>query len=227
MRVLIVEDDAKVAGAVKAGLAAEGYDAVVSRSGEDGYFRVTTEPFDALVLDLGLPGRSGLEVLSGLRGRGLVIPVLVLTARDSVDDRVVGLDAGADDYLVKPFAFAELVARLRALLRRGRSDETHRLRLADLELDAATRTVDRGGQAIELTAREFQLLEYLLRHQGHVVSREMLARDVWKEVARATPLDNVIDVHITRLRKKVDQGFSARLIHTIRGVGFLVKEGEA
>lgn len=224
---LIVEDDAKVAGAVKAGLAAEGYDAVVSRSGEDGYFRVTTEPFDALVLDLGLPGRSGLEVLSGLRGRGLVIPVLVLTARDSVDDRVVGLDAGADDYLVKPFAFAELVARLRALLRRGRSDETHRLRLADLELDAATRTVDRGGQAIELTAREFQLLEYLLRHQGHVVSREMLARDVWKEVARATPLDNVIDVHITRLRKKVDQGFSARLIHTIRGVGFLVKEGEA
>ncbi len=227
MRVLIVEDDAKVAGAVKAGLAAEGYDAVVSRSGEDGYFRVTTEPFDALVLDLGLPGRSGLEVLSGLRGRGLAIPVLVLTARDSVDDRVVGLDAGADDYLVKPFAFAELVARLRALLRRGRSDETHRLRLADLELDAATRTVDRGGQAIELTAREFQLLEYLLRHQGHVVSREMLARDVWKEVARATPLDNVIDVHITRLRKKVDQGFSARLIHTIRGVGFLVKEGEA
>ncbi len=227
MRVLIVEDDAKVAGAVKAGLAAEGYDAVVSRSGEDGYFRVTTEPFDALVLDLGLPGRSGLEVLSGLRGRGLVIPVLVLTARDSVDDRVVGLDAGADDYLVKPFAFAELVARLRALLRRGRSDETHRLRLADLELDAATRTVDRGGQAIELTAREFQLLEYLLRHQGHVVSREMLARDVWKEVARATPLDNVIDVHITRLRKKVDQGFSARLIHTVRGVGFLVKEGEA
>lgn len=224
---LIVEDDAKVAGAVKAGLAAEGYDAVVSRSGEDGYFRVTTEPFDALVLDLGLPGRSGLEVLSGLRGRGLVIPVLVLTARDSVDDRVVGLDAGADDYLVKPFAFAELVARLRALLRRGRSDETHRLRLADLELDAATRTVDRGGQAIELTAREFQLLEYLLRHQGHVVSREMLARDVWKEVARATPLDNVIDVHITRLRKKVDQGFSARLIHTVRGVGFLVKEGEA
>ncbi|MBI2221269.1 MAG: response regulator transcription factor [Acidobacteria bacterium] len=226
MRVLIVEDDAKVAAAVKAGLAAEGYDAVVSRSGEDGYFRVTTEPFDALVLDLGLPGRSGLEVLSGLRGRGLAIPVLVLTARDSVDDRVVGLDAGADDYLVKPFAFAELVARLRALLRRGRPDETHRLRLADLELDAATRTVDRGGQAIELTAREFQLLEYLLRHQGQVVSREMLARDVWKEVARATPLDNVIDVHITRLRKKVDLGFSARLIHTVRGVGFLVKEEE-
>lgn len=226
MRVLIIEDDAKVAGAVKAGLAAEGYDVAVSRTGEDGYFRVTTEPFDALLLDLGLPGRSGLEVLSGLRGRGLTIPVLVLTARDSVDDRVLGLDAGADDYLVKPFAFAELVARLRALLRRGRPEETHRLRIADLELDTAARSVGRGGQGIELTAREFQLLEYLLRHQGQVVSREMLARDVWKEVARGTPLDNVIDVHITRLRKKVDQGFPTRLIHTIRGVGFLVKEGE-
>lgn len=226
MRVLIIEDDAKVAGAVKAGLTAEGYDVAVSRTGEDGYFRVTTEPFDAVLLDLGLPGRSGLEVLSGLRGRGLTIPVLVLTARDSVDDRVLGLDAGADDYLIKPFAFAELVARLRALLRRGRPEETHRLRLSDLELDTATRSVGRGGQRIELTAREFQLLEYLLRHQGQVVSREMLARDVWKEVARGTPLDNVIDVHITRLRKKVDQGFPTRLIHTVRGVGFLVKEGE-
>jgi DNA-binding response OmpR family regulator len=227
MRVLIIEDDPKVAGAVKAGLTAEGYELVVSRNGEDGYFLATTEPFDALLLDLGLPGRSGLEILSGLRARGLTIPVLVLTARDSVDDRVVGLDAGADDYLVKPFAFTELVARLRALLRRGRTEETHRLRLADLEVDSAAHTVVRGGQAIELTAREFQLLEYLLRHQGQIVSREMLARDVWKEVARGTPLDNVIDVHITRLRKKIDQGFASRLIHTIRGVGFMVKEGEA
>jgi DNA-binding response OmpR family regulator len=227
MRVLIIEDDPKVAGAVKAGLTAEGYELVVSRNGEDGYFLATTEPFDALLLDLGLPGRSGLEILSGLRARGLTIPVLVLTARDSVDDRVVGLDAGADDYLVKPFAFTELVARLRALLRRGRTEETHRLRLADLEVDSAAHTVVRGGQAIELTAREFQLLEYLLRHQGQIVSREMLARDVWKEVARGTPLDNVIDVHITRLRRKIDQGFASRLIHTIRGVGFMVKEGEA
>jgi DNA-binding response OmpR family regulator len=226
MRVLVVEDDPKVAGAVKAGLTGEGYDVVVSRTGEDGYFRATTEPFDVLVLDLGLPGRSGLEILAGLRGRGLAVPVLVLTARDAIEDRVRGLDTGADDYLVKPFAFDELLARLRALLRRGRSEEALRVRLADLELDPLTRGVRRDGQPIELTSREFELLEYLLRHQGQIVSREMLARDVWKESSRGTPLDNVIDVHITRLRKKVDQA-GPRLIHTIRGVGFLVKVGES
>lgn len=225
MRVLVIEDDPKVAAAVKAGLQGEGYQAVVSATGEDGYFRATTEPYDAILLDLGLPGRSGLEVLAGLRGQGLRVPVLVLTARDAVDDRVKGLDAGADDYLVKPFAFAELVARVRALLRRGRPEETLRLRLADLELDPLTRSATRGGVPIELTLREFELLEFLLRNQGHIVSREMLARDVWKQPDRGTPLDNVIDVHITRLRKKVDQGSGARLIHTLRGVGFLMKEG--
>jgi DNA-binding response OmpR family regulator len=226
MRVLVIEDDPKVAGAVRAGLTAEGYELAVSKTGEDGYFRATTEPFDILVLDLGLPGRSGLEILSGLRGRGISVPVLVLTARDTVEDRVRGLDAGADDYLVKPFAFAELLARLRALLRRGRPEESLRLHLANLEVDPVTRTVRRGDQPIELTGREFELLDYLVRRQGQIVSREMLARDVWKEPLRGTPLDNVIDVHITRLRKKVDQGFSPKLIHTVRGVGFLVKEGE-
>lgn len=225
MRVLVIEDDPKVAAAVKAGLQGEGYEAVVSATGEDGYFRATTEPFDAILLDLGLPGRSGLEILEGLREQGLRVPVLVLTARDAVDDRVKGLDAGADDYLVKPFAFAELVARVRALLRRGRPEEALRLRLADLELDPITRSATRGAVPIELTTREFELLDYLLRHQGHVVSREMLARDVWKQPDRGTPLDNVIDVHITRLRKKVDQGSGARLIHTLRGVGFLMKDG--
>ncbi|MDP2322291.1 MAG: response regulator transcription factor [Acidobacteriota bacterium] len=225
MRVLVIEDDPKVAGALKAGLQGEGYEAVVSATGEDGYFRATTEPYDVILLDLGLPGRGGLEVLAGLRGQGLRVPVLVLTARDTVDDRVTGLDAGADDYLVKPFAFAELVARVRAMLRRGRPDETLRLRLADLELDPITRSAARGAIPIELTTREFELLDYLLRHQGHIVSREMLARDVWKQPDRGTPLDNVIDVHITRLRKKVDQGSGARLIHTLRGVGFLMKEG--
>lgn len=223
MRVLVIEDDPKVAGAVKAGLQGEGYEAVVSATGEDGYFRATTEPYDAILLDLGLPGRSGLEVLAGIRGQGLRVPVLVLTARDTVDDRVTGLDAGADDYLVKPFAFAELVARVRAMLRRGRPDDSLRLRLADLELDPITRSATRGAEPIELTTREFELLGYLLRHQGQIVSREMLARDVWKQPDRGTPLDNVIDVHITRLRKKVDQGAGARLIHTIRGVGFLMK----
>jgi two-component system copper resistance phosphate regulon response regulator CusR len=225
MRVLLIEDDPKVGMALKAGLELEGYEAVVSRSGEDGYFRATTESFDLIVLDLGLPGRSGLEVLSGLRGQGIAIPVLILTARDTVEDRVQGLDAGADDFLAKPFAFAELLARLRALLRRGRTEDSHRLRLADLDLDPLSRTVTRGGVVVDLTVREFDLLAYLLRHQGQLVSREMLAREVWKEPTRGTPLDNVIDVHITHLRKKVDRDFAHRLIHTVRGVGFLVKNG--
>jgi len=223
MRALIVEDDGKVAGALKAGLTAEGYEAVVSRTGEDGYFRASTEPFDVIVLDLGLPGRDGLEILSGLRSRGLTVPVLVLTARDTVEDRVSGLDHGADDYLVKPFAFAELLARLRSLLRRGKSEHALRLALADLELDPITRVVHRAGVAVDLTAREFDLLAYLLRHQGQVVSREMLARDVWKEPSRGTPLDNVIDVHVTRLRKKIDAEAPQKLIHTMRGVGFTMK----
>ena len=225
MRALIVEDDGKVAGALKAGLSAEGYEAVVSRTGEDGYFRATTEPFDVVVLDLGLPGRDGLEILSGLRSRGLTVPVLVLTARDTVEDRVSGLDHGADDYLVKPFAFAELLARLRSLLRRGKSEQSLRLVLTDLELDPIARVAQRAGITIDLTAREFDLLAYLLRYQGQVVSREMLARDVWKEPSRGTPLDNVIDVHVTRLRRKIDADAPQKLIHTLRGVGFTLKAG--
>ena len=227
MRVLVVEDDTKVAGAVRAGLAGEGYEVAVSRTGEDGYFRATTEPFDAILLDLGLPGRDGIEILSGLRRRGFAVPVLVLTARDAVEDRVRGLDAGADDYLVKPFAFAELLARLRVMLRRGRPEDALRLRVADLDVVPVTRSVTRGGVAVDLTTREFELLEYLLRHHGQIVSREMLAREVWEEPSRGTPLDNVIDVHIARLRKKVDAGTGPRLIHTVRGVGFLVREGDA
>ena len=161
-----------------------------------------------------------------MRERGIKTPVLVLTARDTLQDRVRGLDTGADDYLIKPFAFAELLARVRALVRRGRGAESPRLAAADLEMNLITRKVTRGGRAIDLTVREFELLEYLLRHQGQVVSRETLARDVWKETARTTPLDNVIDVHIARLRRKVDAEQSARLIHTVRGVGFMLHEGE-
>jgi len=180
VRVLIVEDDSKVAGVLRAGLTAEGYDATVSRTGEDGYFRATSEPFDVIVLDLGLPGRDGLEILAGLRRRGLSVPVLVLTARDTIEDRVAGLDKGADDYLVKPFAFAELLARVRSLLRRGHAEQAVQLSLADLTLDPIGRSVTRAGTTIDLTAREFDLLAYLLRYQGQIVSREMLARDVWK-----------------------------------------------
>src|SRR5262245_48916687 len=173
-----------------------------------------------------LPGRSGLEILQALRQRRIETPVLILTARDGVDDRVLGLDLGADDYLVKPFALPELLARIRALLRRGRPSEVFRLKAADLELDPIARRANRGHRAIDLTAREFELLEYLRRHQGHLVSREMLARDVWKEPRRATPLDNVIDVQIARLRRKVDTDGAPRLIHTVRGVGFVMREGE-
>ena len=153
-------------------------------------------------------------------------PVLVLTARDTLQDRVAGLDSGADDYLVKPFAFAELLARIRALLRRGRQAESPRLEVGDLTMDLITRKVIRGSQPVELTVREFELLEYLMRYEGQVVSRETLARDVWKETARTTPLDNVIDVHIARLRRKVDLDRPVKLIHTVRGVGFMLREGE-
>ena len=226
MRVLIVEDERKLAQVVASALQAEHYDVVVAPTGEDGFFRANAEVFDLVVLDLMLPGRSGLEILQTLRQRHIDTPVLILTARDGVDDRVLGLDLGADDYLVKPFALPELLARIRALLRRGRPSEVLRLKTADLELDLVTRRAIRGERLLELTAREFELLEYLLRHQGHLVSREMLAREVWKEPRRATPLDNVIDVQITRLRKKVDADGHARLIHTVRGVGFVLREGE-
>jgi len=223
-RILVVEDESKVARALREGLERQGYEVVVAPSGEEGFFLVNAEEFDLVILDLMLPGRDGLQVLSTLRKRGLQTPVLILTARDAIEDRVEGLDKGADDYLVKPFAFPELLARVRALLRR--SEQSLQLRLADLEMDVIARKAKRNGQYLELTAREFELLEYLLRHKEQVVSREMLARYVWKETARATPLDNVMDVHINRLRRKVDELFDRKLIHTVRGVGFVLREEE-
>ena len=226
VRVLVVEDERKLAHVLSAALEAEHYDVVVAATGEDGFFRANAELFDLVVLDLMLPGRSGLEILQTLRQRRIETPVLVLTARDGIDDRVLGLDLGADDYLVKPFALPELLARIRALLRRGRPSEALRLKAADLELDLVARRVVRGERMIDLTGREFELLEYLVRHQGHLVSREMLARDVWKEPRRATPLDNVIDVQMTRLRRKVDGEEARRLIHTVRGVGFVLQEDD-
>src|SRR4051812_10568690 len=226
MRVLIVEDERKLAEVLAAALRREHYDVVVAATGEDGFFRATAEVFDVLVLDVMLPGRSGLEILRTLRERHVETPVLVLTARDAVDDRVLGLDLGADDYLVKPFALPELLARIRALFRRGRPSDALRLKTADLELDLVSRRAVRGDRTLDLTTREFELLEYLLRHQGHLVSREMLAHDVWREPRRATPLDNVIDVQMTRLRRKVDADAGERLIHTVRGVGVVLREGE-
>jgi DNA-binding response OmpR family regulator len=226
MRILVVEDEHKVADALREGLEDERYDVVVERTGEGAFFRVNTETFDVVLLDLTLPGRDGLEILRALRQRRMETPVLVLTARDSLEDRVTGLDAGADDYLVKPFAFAELLARIRALVRRGRVADAPRLTVGDLEMDLVTRKVLRDGRPVDLTVREFELLEFLMRYQSQVVSRETLARDVWKETARTTPLDNVIDVHIARLRRKVDLEHGVKLIHTVRGVGFMLREGE-
>jgi DNA-binding response OmpR family regulator len=226
MRVLVVEDEQKVANALREGLEGEHYEVAVERTGEGAFFRLNTENFDVILLDLMLPGRDGLQILRALRERGVKTPVLVLTARDTLQDRVTGLDSGADDYLVKPFAFAELLARLRALVRRGRAPETPRRNVGNLNMDLVTRKVTRGDRVIELTVREFELLEYLMRHQAQVVSRETLARDVWKETARTTPLDNVIDVHIARLRRKIDLDQPVKLIHTVRGVGFMLREGE-
>jgi len=224
--VLIVEDERKLRDVLATALQSEHYDVVASATGDEGFVRAQGDAFDLVVLDLMLPGRSGLEILQALRQRRIDTPVLVLTARDGVDDRVFGLDLGADDYLVKPFALPELLARIRALLRRGRPAEAVRLKTADLEIDLVARRASRGSRSLDLTVREFDLLEYLLRHQGHLVSREMLAREVWKEPRRATPIDNVIDVQMTRLRRKVDGDGGPRLIHTVRGVGFVLREGE-
>jgi two-component system copper resistance phosphate regulon response regulator CusR len=222
LRILVVEDEPKVAKAIQEGLEAELYSVTVAHTGEDGFFLAGSGDFDLFVLDVMLPGRNGIEVLSAMRKRGFETPVLLLTAKDAIEDRVRGLDAGADDYLVKPFAFSEFLARIRALLRRGKRETAGVLSFQDLHMDRVSRKVRRGPQILELTPKEFDLLEYLLEHQGETVSREMIERDVWKAKARHTPLDNVIDVHMVRLRRKVDEGFSRKLVHTIRGVGFMV-----
>jgi DNA-binding response OmpR family regulator len=225
VRILVIEDEQKLGRALREGLQAEEYAVALAHTGEEGFYLVETESFDLVILDVMLPGRSGIEILSAMRKHGLKTPVLMLTARDAIEDRVRGLDTGADDYLVKPFAFPELLARIRALSRRGSPESSAgRLQIADLELDVIGRSVARAGQTLDLTAREFELLEYLVRHQGHVVSREMLTRDVWKEPGRHTPLDNVIDVHVARLRRKVDDQFPQKLVQTVRGVGFVVRE---
>ena len=224
VQILIVEDESKLAHAVKQGLEAQDHAVTIASTGEDGFYAAHVAPFDLIILDVMLPGRSGLEILRTLRREGMSTPVLLLTAKDSIEDRVLGLDSGADDYLVKPFAFPELLARVRALMRRGKSESPSALMLADLHLDVARHVAIRGDQPIELTSREFELLEYLLRNAGRVVSREMLARDVWRITEPSTALDNVIDVHIGRLRRKIDDRFDNKLLHTVRGVGFTLRE---
>ena len=226
LRILIIEDDEKIGATLMEVFTREGYAATLSRTGEDGFFHWSTGSFDLVVLDLGLPGRDGLEILTARRKMNQDCLVLIVSALDDVDARVRGLTAGADDYLVKPFAVAELLARVQALLRRGRGTATLRLGVKDLHIDLVTRKVERAGRRVDLTAREFDLLELLLRHAHTTVSREMLAQEIWRDVGRATPLDNVIDVHIARLRRKIDGPNVTRLIHTVRGVGFCLGDAE-
>jgi DNA-binding response OmpR family regulator len=226
LRILVIEDERKLAGAIAEGLEGNGYEVALADSGENGIRQLRNAAFDLVLLDVMLPRQGGLETLREIRRSGYRTPVLILTSRGSVDDRVRGLDAGADDYLVKPFAFPELLARVRALHRRAHSMSTSVLQLADLRMDVSGRVATRGSATLDLTAREFDLLEYLLLNHGSVVSREMVARDVWKTTVRYTSLDNVIDVHIARIRKKIDDPFHVKLLHTVRGLGFVLRKAE-
>jgi DNA-binding response OmpR family regulator len=222
-RLLIVEDQKKLLNSLQRGLEEKGYEVIAAQTGEQGYYAATTEAIDAMILDLMLPGRDGIRVLRDLRANGFTRPVLILTARDAIEDKVLGLDAGADDYLVKPFAFAELLARLRALLRREISSRELFLRADDLEVDLLARRVVRDGVELDLTKREYEFLEYLLRHKNSVVTREMISRDVWREVTGVPT--NAIDVYVTLLRKKIERPGSRQLIHTLRGVGYSLRDG--
>lgn len=224
MRVLLVEDDKPVAEFIRRGLEAEHYEVDLTEDGEEAESLAMKSDYDLLVLDLNLPRQDGLTVLRSLRARKVFTPVLILTVRGQVEDRVKGLDLGADDYLPKPFAFAELAARARALMRRASRPSEVTLRLADLELDRITRTVTRGGRKINLTSREFALLEYLLSNQHRCVTRAMIMQEVWN--CTSDTLTNVVDVYINYLRNKVDTGFRPKLIRTIRGVGYLLSEKE-
>ncbi|MCI0379709.1 MAG: response regulator transcription factor [Gemmataceae bacterium] len=221
-KVLIVEDQKRLQASLRRGLEEEGYEVAVASTGEEGYYLATTQKCDAVVLDLMLPGRDGMQVLRDLRGHGFGQPVLILTSRDAVQDRVNGLDAGADDYLVKPFAFAELLARLRALLRRNLAGRELVLHADNLEMDLLARRVVRDGVELELSKREFELLEYFLRHKNMAVTRDMLGREVWKEPDGMWT--NVIEVCINALRKKIEKPGQWQLLHTVRGVGYALRE---
>jgi heavy metal response regulator len=222
MRILLIEDEKKVASFIQRGLAAEQYAVDVVHDGDLGLRAAIDEDYDLLILDVMVPGRDGFALLRELRQKKKTVPVLMLTARSAVADKVQGLDLGADDYLTKPFAFDELLARVRALLRRGSATPTPTLSVADLTLDPATRRVVRGGQPIDLTAREYALLEFLLRNRGRVLSRTLIAQHVWG--LSFDTFTNVIDVYVNYLRRKVDADFEPKLIHTVRGAGYVLKD---
>jgi two-component system OmpR family response regulator len=224
MRFLLIEDDERIGSFITKGLGQEGHVAEWARNGDDGLVSAQTERFDAAIVDVMLPGRDGISVIRELRERRNRVPIIVLSARTNVEDRVKGLSSGADDYLTKPFSFAELLARLHALVRRstGASEETHVLAYEDLSLDLETRRVVRGGQSVDLQAREFALLVYFLRNAGRVLSKTMILEHIWGY--SFDPQTNVVDVLVSRLRRKVDRDFPAKLIHTLRGVGYVLRK---
>ena len=224
MRILIIEDDPKIASFVEKGLKQAGYAVDLADNGTDGLHLALTEPYDAAVVDIMLPGQDGLSVIEAMRRKKVMTPLIILSAKHTVEDRVKGLRAGGDDYLFKPFSFAELLARVQALIRRSSQEsEPTMLRVGDMELDLLTREVRRHGKGIELQPREFSLLEYLMRNTGRVVSKTMILEHVWDY--SFDPQTNVVDVLVCRLRNKVDRDFEPKMIHTLRGVGYVLKAG--
>jgi len=221
VRILIVEDEKKVAGFIKKGLEEETYAVDVAYDGEEGFHLASVNDYDMIILDWMLPKMDGLEVLSRLRDKKVSTPILLLTAKDAVDDKVTGLNKGADDYLTKPFAFSELLARIRSLLRRGQAETQTELKVGDLILDMVSHKVSREGEEIELTGKEYSLLEYFMRNEGKVLTRTMIAEHVWDY--NFDTFTNVIDVYVNHLRKKIDKKYPAKLLHTLRGVGYVMR----
>jgi len=221
MRILVVDDDRRLCGIIKRGLLEEGYAVDLAYDGEDGEYQAESDSYDVIILDIMMPLRDGIEVCRGLRGKRVNTPILILTARDSVDDRVTGLDAGADDYLVKPFAFNELLARIRALLRREGASKSPRIQVGDLVLDTVTRESWRGQRPIELTTKEYTILEYFMRHPNMVITRTMLQEHAWDYDFDS--LSNLIDVYIRRLRRKIDNGEPESMFQTVRGAGYRLR----
>lgn len=224
MRILVIEDEKKIASFIKRGLMEQNYTVDVAHDGNEGLYLAEINPYDLIVLDIMIPGKDGFAVCRALRGQGVDTPILMLTARDDLKDKVYGLDSGADDYLTKPFAFAEFLARVRVLLRRRTGQTATTLKVADLTLDQLTRQVTRGGQPIDLTPTEYALLEYLMLNQGQIVTRTMLSEHVWNQDFDG--FSNVINVYVNYLRKKVDAGFGVKLIHSVRGAGYVMREGD-
>lgn len=222
MRILLVEDERKLSSVIKRGLKEVHYAVDIAENSDDAIFMAETNPYDLIILDIMIPGKDGIAICRQLRKGKLDTPILMLTARDDIEDKISGLDSGADDYLTKPFSFPEFLARVRALLRRKGKEKTTCLKIGDLELDQLTRKVYRAGQEIELTPTEYSLLEYLMLHTGQVVTRTMISEHVWNDDFDA--FSNVINVYINYLKKKIDHGHAKQLIHSLRGVGYSLKE---